>query len=295
MASNAIFEDLKQTLHLQKKPILDCLDEIHAAEENFAIVLETARKADTFLSKIRSIDITPVISLVQDPETTDLIIDSEGIKRARQRRLDPAHRPVLPQVVNTIPGCNGSFSNLGDYRVVCLVDFFRFNISRPRPAEEKEVQPMIAKRMAFTHGSCAEWELYNTAPARQPVQRTTANGAQKQTNWDFEHCGMQPVPICRQPHPNVVQDQPLSSSDWVGQRSEEDSCDEGQNNTLSCQEERGHCEPTRDIARLERVPQSQHDAREEQGGRQSDKRGIVWSLDDVDAVPDSVDFVVLVT
>lgn len=125
---------------------------------------------------------------------TDLLAYSEGIKAARQRRLDPINPPNVVKIRETIAGCNGSFHSSGNYHVACLVDCIRFEICRPRVAEELENSATVVERKAYPPGSCAEWELYNTLlhrpdperppPTRRPVTRKTANGAPKQETWD---------------------------------------------------------------------------------------------------------------
>lgn len=158
-----------------------------------------------------------------------LIQFSEGVKQAsKAARMARPHREPnigpVPGGRGTIAGCNASFGNTGRYRRACLMDFFRFDISRPNAAQVGEERLSVIQRLAFEPRSCAEWELYVTilhrpdpAEPREPpkaVRHDTLTGRPKPATWDTnnKNHGHHYPPARQQPHPVTSRPQPLPSN-----------------------------------------------------------------------------------
>jgi len=66
-------------------------------------------------------------------------------------------------------GYGAAFNTDGSYKVACLLDYWRFQMERPRAAVEMESQAIIMAQRGLTgKTSCAEWELWITKVSSPP-------------------------------------------------------------------------------------------------------------------------------
>lgn len=113
--------------------------------------------------------------------------------------------------VESILGCNGSFSTRGRYMTACLLDHLRFQIGRSTAAQEDERRKTEGRDVHSTI-SCAEWELYitllhNPDPERRDTPHVVAvsYGMPKAKTWETSKSNTRPpVATSAPPRPSPL-------------------------------------------------------------------------------------------
>lgn len=96
-----------------------------------------------------------------EKNSTDLYNNSSNAYNKDKSQQDLQNPFDNPAAKATVPGTGATFDPEGNYRLACMIDFYRFIMEKPKKALKKENKASMKRpRPAFPAESCAEWELW---------------------------------------------------------------------------------------------------------------------------------------